>query len=150
DPEQYCQEILASIARGVTTPWSIETTDGRTIHVVNRPMAGGGWVTTHEDMTERRTAEARITYMARQEGLTDLANRVLFLEQAEQALARLARRGESFAVFVLDLDLFKTVNDSLGHPVGDALLKAVAQRLQTCMRETDTVARLGGDEFAIL
>src|ERR1700758_2567260 len=88
--------------------------------------------------------------MARHDSLTDLANRTLFMEKIDEALARLRRGGEKFSVFMIDVDRFKAVNDSLGHPVGDALLKAVAHRLRTAVRETDTVARFGGDEFAVL
>ena len=88
--------------------------------------------------------------MARHDGLTGLANRSVLLEKTEEALARLRRHGSPFTVFMLDLDLFKIVNDFLGHPTGDTLLKVVAARLLACTRETDTVARLGGDEFAIL
>jgi diguanylate cyclase (GGDEF)-like protein len=87
--------------------------------------------------------------MARHDALTKLPNRVLFRERMEQAIA-MAGRGTQFAVICLDLDNFKQVNDTLGHPVGDGLLMAAADRLQTCVRETDTVARLGGDEFAII
>ncbi len=88
--------------------------------------------------------------MAHHDSLTDLANRVLFREHVEQALARARRYDEGFAVICLDLDRFKDVNDTLGHPVGDMLLKAVADRLRGCVRESDVVARLGGDEFAVL
>jgi diguanylate cyclase (GGDEF)-like protein len=109
----------------------------------------GGWVATYEDVTERRHAEARIVFMARHDALTNLPNRVLFAERIEQALAQMGR-GSGFAVLCLDLDHFKQVNDTLGHPVGDQLLRAVAERLQACAREIDTVARLGGDEFAIV
>jgi diguanylate cyclase (GGDEF)-like protein/PAS domain S-box-containing protein len=101
------------------------------------------------DVTDRRAAEARIAHLAHHDSLTDLPNRSLFHIRLDEALAR-ARRGEAFALFCLDLDHFKFVNDTLGHPVGDALLKAVTQRLQILVRPTDTVARLGGDEFAIL
>ena len=113
-------------------------------------MAGGGWVATHEDITERQRVEERIAHMARHDSLTDLANRVLFRERMDEALVRLHRDGEAFAIFVFDLDMFKAVNDSLGHPVGDALLKAVAQRLRDAVGDADTVGRIGGDEFAIL
>jgi diguanylate cyclase (GGDEF)-like protein/PAS domain S-box-containing protein len=102
------------------------------------------------DITEQKKTETQIAYMAHHDALTGLANRLLFFQQTEAALARLRRDGEGFAAFLLDLDHFKSVNDSLGHPIGDALLKAVGERLQKCTRETDTVARLGGDEFAIL
>ena len=88
--------------------------------------------------------------MARHDALTGIANRSVLIEKVEEALARLRQTGEPFAVLMLDLDLFKTINDSLGHPVGDELLKVVAARLSACVREADTVARLGGDEFAIV
>jgi len=150
DPDQYCKDIIDTISQGKTSSLLIETTDGRSIYIVQQPMANGGWVVTHDDVTERRRAEEQMAFMARHDALTGLANRVLLLEKMEEALARLRRRGEVFTVFMFDLDLFKAVNDSLGHPVGDALLKAVAHRLRAGTRETDMVARLGGDEFALL
>ncbi len=103
-----------------------------------------------EDVTERARADERIKYMAHHDLLTGLSNRALFMEKIEEAGARLRRRGETFAVFMLDLDRFKNVNDSLGHPEGDSLLKETARRLNSTLRETDVLARLGGDEFAIL
>ncbi len=103
-----------------------------------------------EDVTERARADERIKYMAHHDLLTGLSNRALFMEKIEEAGARLRRRGETFTVFMLDLDRFKNVNDSLGHPEGDSLLKETAQRLKSALRETDVLARLGGDEFAIL
>jgi diguanylate cyclase (GGDEF)-like protein/PAS domain S-box-containing protein len=102
------------------------------------------------DVTERRRSEAQIYHMAHHDALTGLANRVLFLKSVDEALARMRRFGDHFNILVLDLDQFKAVNDTLGHPVGDMLLKEAAMRLRTCTRETDIVARLGGDEFAIL
>ncbi|MFN3389678.1 MAG: putative bifunctional diguanylate cyclase/phosphodiesterase [Allosphingosinicella sp.] len=122
---------------------------GRTISVCYEPMRDGGWVTTHEDITERQAAEARIAYLARHDPLTDLPNRVVLSEALDSALVRTAR-GEQVAVMCLDLDRFKAVNDTLGHSVGDALLRQVAARLKDRVRETDVVARLGGDEFAIV
>ncbi|MEJ2435226.1 MAG: EAL domain-containing protein, partial [Pseudolabrys sp.] len=103
-----------------------------------------------EDVTERVRTAKQLTYQAHHDALTGLANRVLLTERIGEALARLKRRGDRFSVILLDLDHFKSVNDSLGHPVGDGLLKAAAQKLQTSLREDDVVARLGGDEFAIL
>jgi diguanylate cyclase (GGDEF)-like protein/PAS domain S-box-containing protein len=125
-----------------------ELSDGRAFAVTHQPMEEG-WLTTYEDITERRVAEARIAHLAHHDALTGLPNRVLFREALEHAVA-FARRGHLLALHCLDLDQFKAVNDTLGHPVGDGLLQAVAQRLRDCLRETDTVARLGGDEFAII
>jgi diguanylate cyclase (GGDEF)-like protein/PAS domain S-box-containing protein len=103
-----------------------------------------------EDITERKRAEGRITHMAHHDSMTGLANRVLLRDRLEQALARMPQTGCGLAVLCVDLDGFKDVNDALGHPVGDALLRLAAERLRGCMREGDTVARLGGDEFAII
>ena len=127
----------------------IEFAQGRTISVSRQPLRGGGWVSLHEDVTERRRQEEKITRLARHDALTGLANRVLFREQLEENLQTLVR-GQGFSVLCLDLDHFKAVNDTLGHPVGDGLLKEVSQRLLSCVRHGDLVARLGGDEFAII
>jgi diguanylate cyclase (GGDEF)-like protein/PAS domain S-box-containing protein len=102
------------------------------------------------DVTEKRQAEKRISYMARHDGLTGLPNRLLFHEHLDEALLRLRRGNEKLAIHCLDLDHFKDVNDTLGHPTGDKLLMAGADRLRSCMRAGDIVARVGGDEFAIL
>ncbi len=102
------------------------------------------------DVTERRQAEARIEHMAHHDALTGLPNRVRFNEYLEEALVRRAHTGEQLAVLCLDLDQFKTVNDSLGHPVGDQLLRSVSVRLKECVGERGLVARLGGDEFAVV
>src|SRR5437660_3473299 len=123
--------------------------NGRSIRIVDQPMNSGGWVATFEDITEWEQAQRQISHMARHDALTNLPNRTLFRERLERAL-RLAKRGDQLAVLCLDLDHFKDINDSLGHPVGDALLKEVARRLGECTTDNDTVARLGGDEFAIV
>jgi diguanylate cyclase (GGDEF)-like protein len=149
DREKYVCDLLASIAQGKTTHTCRELNDGRTIHITNRPLPDGGWVATHEDITERRQAEAQISHMAHHDALTDLPNRVLLREHLETALLRV-RRGEYLAILYLDLDHFKSINDTLGHSIGDELLRTVAGRLRRCIRETDTIARLGGDEFAII
>ena len=132
----------------VSTIWN-ELEDGRTIALSHERMASGGWVTTHEDITERRQAEAKIAYMARYDVLTDLPNRVSFHERLTEALIRIPVH-KQVAVLCLDLDRFKSVNDTLGHPVGDALLQQVAERLKASVRENDWVSRIGGDEFAVI
>ena len=126
-----------------------ELANGRIIQMIQQPLKDGGWVGTHEDVTERRQAEMRIYRMARHDALTDLPNRAFLKESIAEGLKRV-KRGDTMAVLCLDLDRFKTVNDTLGHPVGDQLLQAVAERLRESVRETDTAARFGGDEFAIL
>ena len=124
--------------------------DGRIIKLTHERMPQGGWVAIYEDVTERRRAEANIAHMARHDALTQLPNRVLLLEKMAEGLARVEAHGEAMAVFYLDLDNFKGVNDTLGHPIGDKLLGIIAERIRVAVREEDTVARLGGDEFAIL
>src|SRR5262245_54119329 len=126
-----------------------ERPDGTVIEVRGVPLGDGGFVTTYMDATERRRSEAKIVHMALHDSLTDLPNRVLLNERLEHALTRV-KRGEILGVHLLDLDHFKAVNDTLGHPTGDKLLKMVTERLRTLVRETDTIARMGGDEFAIL
>ena len=103
-----------------------------------------------EDITERKRAEGRITHMAHHDSMTGLANRVLLRDRLDQALGRMLEQESRLAVLYVDLDCFKDVNDALGHPVGDALLRMAAERLRGCVRDGDTVARLGGDEFAII
>ena len=126
-----------------------QLSDGRCIAITVQPMEDGGTVTTHQDITDQRRSEAKITHMALHDALTGLPNRALLNERLEQALAR-ASRGELVAAHMLDLDHFKDVNDTLGHPAGDKLLTVVAGRLRELVRDMDTVARMGGDEFAIL
>ncbi|WP_314953413.1 EAL domain-containing protein [Bradyrhizobium cosmicum] len=127
-----------------------EFADGRLICVTRQPMADGGWVATHLDVTEQRRSEAKIIHMAQHDALTDLPNRVLLRERMEHAIAVTRNGGLDLAVLMLDLDRFKEVNDTLGHPAGDALLRAVAVRLRECTTETALIARLGGDEFAVI
>jgi len=128
----------------------LELRNGRTFKIRHRPMPDGGWVATHEDITEQRRSEVKIEYMAHHDSLTDLANRVLLNERLEQALGRRIHREQMVAVHHLDLDQFKAVNDTFGHPAGDKLLKTVADRLRGLVRDTDTIARMGGDEFVIV
>jgi len=127
-----------------------ELPNGRTVEVHRGPLADrGGWMVTFEDITARRQAEQQVAFMARHDALTQLPNRRLFRERIETAVAH-ASRATAAAVLYLDLDHFKQVNDTLGHPVGDALLRVVAERLSGCVRQLDTVARFGGDEFAVV
>jgi len=149
DPDEYIVRLREGIAAQASFNQTTHLPDGRAFSVVSKPIAGGGWLATHEDITERQRSEGRIAHMARHDALTDLPNRVMLRERLEHELKRV-KRGECLAVLCLDLDQFKSVNDALGHPIGDELLKLVADRLRGCTREPDTVARLGGDEFAII
>jgi diguanylate cyclase (GGDEF)-like protein len=152
-PEQMAEEVYrkrrAQVLAGAGTRHLDQLASGVILASRHQLLPYGGWVSVFEDVTDLQRAEARITHMALHDALTGLPNRVLFRQKLEEALAA-ARRGNLCAVLCLDLDYFKAVNDTLGHPVGDALLRAVTERLSAQLRETDTVARLGGDEFAII
>jgi diguanylate cyclase (GGDEF)-like protein len=150
DPAAYVAESAGQVRGGKRFGHTAKLPDGRVIAVVINPTADGGWVATHEDITERHRTEALIAHMARHDGLTGLINRIEFEQKMSEALNRLNRHREAFALLMFDLDKFKAVNDTMGHPAGDALLRIVADRLRSCTRELDSVARLGGDEFAIL
>ena len=147
--DRYVEDLRARLKVGLANTQFTELEDGRTISIVRQAMPGGGWVATHEDVTERRQAEMKIAHMARHDALTDLPNRVLLRERLSEVLPQV-ESGEWLAVLYLDLDQFKNVNDTLGHPTGDELLRIVAGRLRGCVRETDTISRVGGDEFSII
>jgi diguanylate cyclase (GGDEF)-like protein len=138
------------IGAGATGSQLQELNGGRFIEITRQPTSEGGWVATYEDVTERRRAEDQIVFMARHDALTGLSNRIAFAGRIEEAISQIGRDAKCFAILCLDLDHFKEVNDTLGHPIGDKLLRLVAERLDACIREVDTVARLGGDEFAVL
>ncbi|MBB4002263.1 MAG: EAL domain-containing protein [Aurantimonas endophytica] len=127
-----------------------ELEDGRAFSVSHEPLPDGGWLATYEDISERRQAEARIAHMAHHDPLTDLPNRTLFQERLEFAVSRSRDDGSRTRVFLLDLDGFKDVNDTLGHHAGDELLKVVAKRLESSAGTRRLAARIGGDEFAVL
>lgn len=136
-------------AQGHAVSLTCDFADGRAVDVVHAPIPGGGWLCTHEDVTERRRSEARVAHMARHDALTGLPNRLVLKERMDAALASCDARAPA-TVLCLDLDGFKVVNDTYGHPVGDALLCAVAARFAATVAVGDLVARLGGDEFAIV
>jgi diguanylate cyclase (GGDEF)-like protein len=149
DVDAFCNAIIQTVRLGKATRQLTEAPGGRAIEIINRPLKGGGWVATIEDITERTRADEKIAHLAHYDGLTDLPNRLLFRERLE-ALLKAIRPGEQLAVLYIDIDEFKSVNDALGHPTGDELLKGVADRLRGCLKETDVAARLGGDEFAVI
>lgn len=124
--------------------------NGRFIQITERRTPEGGLVIVYHDVTELRQANAEIENLAFYDPLTHLPNRRLLMDRLQQATASSARSGQYGAILFLDLDQFKTLNDTLGHSVGDLLLQQVAQRLKACVREEDTVARLGGDEFVVM
>jgi diguanylate cyclase (GGDEF)-like protein/PAS domain S-box-containing protein len=139
------------LAAQLNNPTDIEKLgNGRVVLTLRHAMGDGCWLTTHEDITERWRNETRVSFMAHHDALTGLANRAALIEKIEDACARHRRWGEVFTVLLLDLDRFKQVNDTFGHPAGDELLRQVAQRLKETLQETDVLARLGGDEFAIV
>jgi diguanylate cyclase (GGDEF)-like protein len=147
--ERLTGEFEDRLAGKVDDELYIDTEEGRTLALTFQPMPGGGSVVLFEDITERKSAEAKINQLARYDVLTDLPNRAFFRDQMDAAVSALRRRGP-FAIHFIDLDEFKEVNDTLGHPCGDELLRAVAERLRSVVRGTDVVARFGGDEFVVL
>jgi diguanylate cyclase (GGDEF)-like protein/PAS domain S-box-containing protein len=148
DVEAFITGVRRNVAIGKTTRNTIETGKGRVIQITNQPLKNG-WLATHDDVTERQRAEEQIRHLAHYDALTDLPNRALFHERLRQELAQMTPERQ-LAVLYIDIDEFKSVNDSLGHMIGDELLKSVAVRLGACIESSDFVARLGGDEFAIV
>lgn len=130
-------------------PVTQELANGKVIAIERRNTADGGFVATFEDVTERRHAEARIAFLAHHDVLTGLPNRTALEQQINSSIAQ-AGRDQGFAIFAIDLDDFRPINDTFGHAVGDELLVAAANRLSACVREIDCVARIGADEFVIV
>jgi diguanylate cyclase (GGDEF)-like protein len=150
DVDGYLRDYRSRLRTGRESRTETELPDGRWMQIVSRPLAEGGWVATHDDITEQRRSSARIAFLAHHDALTGLANRAAISQRIEEAAARERRTGEPFTVLLLDLDRFKQVNDTMGHAAGDALLCEVASRLKSTLRETDTLGRLGGDEFVVI
>ncbi len=147
--DKFVEDITRLITeRGCFTEVT-EMANGRFISINHQPISSGGWVSTHEDVTQRHKNEEKIRYLARHDALTGLPNRTYFNEELKRIGSRI-RRGECMAVLGLDLDRFKDINDTLGHGVGDEVLRAVAERLTRAVREHEMVVRLGGDEFVLL
>jgi len=146
DVDGFVRRRLEFVSRRAAATAFQELADGRVIAISHEPMQDGGWVVTYEDITERRRAEAQITHMARHDQLTGLPNRLHFRERVDAALVA----GLPFAVLSIDLDDFRAVNDTHGHPAGDAVLREAAARLLAAVPEGSIVARLGGDEFAVV
>ncbi len=150
DPEEFFARVVARAREGKSDTRVIETSAKRALRVTEQPMQEGGWVSTLEDITDWREAQAQISYMAHHDALTGLANRTQLVEKLQNALAASQRGGATIAVHFIDLDRFKKINDTLGHDGGDFLLKTVAERLRSVTRVDDMVARLGGDEFVVV
>jgi diguanylate cyclase (GGDEF)-like protein/PAS domain S-box-containing protein len=145
DPEIYMAENIKKDTEG------LELADGRIVSISRHMMPEGGWLTTHEDITDRARNEQKIAYLAEHDLLTGLPNRAFLTKMLEGGIRRHDNVvTDDFAVFMLDLDRFKNVNDTLGHAAGDQLLIEVARRLKGSLRDSDVLARLGGDEFAII
>ena len=144
-----CDKIRSRLAARRSMTVEMEMRPGLFVQLATSPMANGGSMAMFEDVTEKRQSEARIIFMARHDALTGLPNRTLFQEHMAAMLDK-GTEGQPFGVLCLDLDHFKEVNDTLGHPAGDELLRLVAERLRHCVRDGDLIARLGGDEFAIV
>lgn len=143
------KKIAETFKQRKTFGSSVELEDGTVMRITHQPIKDGGWLSTHEDITERFHTQATIEHLAHHDSLTGLANRNTFLQIMADGEERIAS-GEVFAVLCIDLDNFKPINDNLGHAAGDAVLVRAAKRIQTVIGESGTVARLGGDEFAAL
>lgn len=143
------EDIPERIARGEHVERTLTLANGRIVALSCQPRQNGGWVTVHRDITDQQRAHERIRYLARHDSLTGLSNRVVINEAIDEEIAK-ARANGTVAALCLDLDHFKAVNDTLGHPTGDRLLQDVAVRLRAAAGDAAAIGRLGGDEFAVV
>jgi diguanylate cyclase (GGDEF)-like protein len=147
--EDHVRVRMELVAKKSAHVFERKRPNGTVLEIRGMPLAGGGFVTTYLDVTDQRKNQELIAHLAHHDQLTDLPNRTLMLDRLHIALAGV-RRGRKVALHYIDLDRFKPVNDSFGHDVGDIVLKTVASRLISAVRETDTIARIGGDEFVVI
>jgi diguanylate cyclase (GGDEF)-like protein len=148
--DELVKKRMALVNKHIAHDYERKRPDGTILEARGIPLADGGFVTTYQDVTEKRNAQARVAFLAHHDALTGLPNRLLLQDRLKQALASLRRYGGRLAVHYLDLDGFKSVNDTFGHAVGDGLLKSVGGQIRLLLRESDTAARIGGDEFVIV
>ena len=149
DPGGYLADRLAAVGESRTLGGIHRLNSGQVISMTHTPLADGGWVSTHKDVTELHNMQAELTHLAYHDALTGLPNRTLFYRRLGNAVGNVTPRS-GCAVLCLDLDGFKPINDSLGHAAGDALLRQFAERLSGSLGPEDSAARMGGDEFAVL
>jgi diguanylate cyclase (GGDEF)-like protein len=150
EPANYLEERLSAVRATEMTTKVHELNDGRSVAITHTPMAQGGWVATHEDITQIREIETRMSHMARHDALTDLPNRNYLRVQMQQLLEKNASSGKELIVILFNIDRFKEVNDSLGPSLGDALLQGVAARMRRWLKGIDVLARVGGDDFVVI
>lgn len=149
DGDAYIANRLKAVADAEERVEVHHLRDGRVFSVKHKPVDGGGWLTTHSDITEIYQLKQEIEHLAYHDQLTGLPNRRLFSERIKKAVASCGE-GKGVNLMFVDLDGFKAINDKHGHAAGDDVLKIVAERLRNCFRKEDTVARIGGDEFAVV
>jgi diguanylate cyclase (GGDEF)-like protein len=150
DADGYVTDRMSAVGESRRLGGTHRLNTGEVIQMTHQPLEDGGWVSTHRDITEVYNLQAELTHLAYHDPLTALPNRTQFYQRLGQAFARRAANGDSLAVLCLDLDGFKPINDTLGHAVGDDLLRQFGRRMTAQLGPDDIAARMGGDEFAIL